>query len=98
MKFFKDRKELLKDNYNDNELHYIIVPKVDLDWASTFAKQEREENNNKVKIYVYGILKKQDYDEKIKARSKKRLDTVPDYIEYFYIDEPDYPQRIVNTI
>jgi uncharacterized protein YhhL (DUF1145 family) len=65
-------------------LHYIIVPKIHLDWASTFAKQEREENNNKVKIFVYGILRKKEYEEKIKARSKKKVDTIPDYIEYFY--------------
>ncbi len=71
-----------------------MVPKFDLDWASTFAKQEREENNSKVKIYVYGILKKQEYEEKMKIRSKKRVDAIPDFIEYFYFDEPDYPQRI----
>jgi hypothetical protein len=77
VKHFLDRKELLKNNYNDNELHYLVVPKSDLDWASTFAKQEREESNGKVKLFVYGILKKQDYDDKMRVRSKKKIGTVP---------------------
>ena len=39
---FNETKELLKANYDDNELHYIIVPDKHLAWAETFAKQERE--------------------------------------------------------
>ena len=38
---FKEHKELLQNNYHDHELHYLIVPHFDVDWASTFAKQER---------------------------------------------------------
>lgn len=49
-------------------------------------------------IYVYGILKKQDYDEKIKVRSKKKIDAIPDYVDYFYFDEQDYPQKIVAAM
>lgn len=95
---FKETNEILKDNYNGNELYYLIVPKFHLEWAEIFAKQERNENSNKIKIYVYGILKKQDYEDKIKARSKKRVDIIPDYIDYFYFDEPDYPQKMVFAI
>ena len=59
IKYFKERKELLANDYRDNELHFIIVPKHDFDWASTFARQEREENKQKVKIFVYGLFKRQ---------------------------------------
>lgn len=72
-----ERKELLKNNYNDGELHYLVVPKQDLEWASTFAKQEREESSGKVKLFVYGIIKKQEYDDKMRIRSKKKIDSVP---------------------
>jgi len=45
-----------------------------------FARQEREESGNKKKIYVYGILNKKIHGEKIKARSKKRIEQVADFI------------------
>lgn len=64
-------------------MHYIIVPEKYLSWAETFARQERDESDNKKKIYVYGILKKSVYTDKLKARSKKKVDKVAEYIEYF---------------
>jgi hypothetical protein len=98
IRYFKETKELLADNYDDNELHYILVPEKELSWAETFAKQEREESNHKKKIYVYGVLKKTAYNERLKARSKKKADKIPDYIHYYSLEDEDYPDEIVRAI
>ena len=34
----------------------------------------------------------------MKARSKKRIDATSEYVDYFYYDELDYPQKIVNAV
>jgi hypothetical protein len=54
-----------------------------LSWAETFAKQERADSDNKKKIHVLGIIKDSVYKDKIKAKSKKRIDKVPDYVHYY---------------
>ena len=83
IQYFKETRELLSESYDDDELHYIVVPDKHLSWAETFARQEREESSNKKKIYVYGLLKKSAFNDKMKARSKKRIEKIPDYIEYY---------------
>jgi hypothetical protein len=40
------------------------VPEKHLSWAETFAKQEREDSNNKKRIYVYSLLKQNTFNEK----------------------------------
>jgi hypothetical protein len=97
IKYFKETRELLADKYDDNELHYIIVPEKELAWAETFAKQEREESNNRKKIFVYGIVKRSILAERQKARSKKKLEGA-DYVQYFATDNPDYPEEICRAI
>ena len=47
---------------------------------------------------MYGILKKKVHLEKMKARSKKKLDKVPDYINYYAFEDEDYPEEIVRMI
>ncbi len=66
-------------------------------WAETFAKQEREESNNRKKIFVYGLLQKSVATERQKARSKKKIEG-PDYVQYFSKDDADYPYEIVRQI
>jgi hypothetical protein len=74
------------------------VPDKHLSWAETFAKQERADSQNKKKIHVLGILKNSAYLDKIKIRSKKRFDKVPDYVHYFSLDNPDISKEIFNLI
>ena len=50
------------------------MPVFDVEWASTFAKQEREDTNNKVNIYVYGLLTKTEYDKRATKKSKRRIE------------------------
>jgi hypothetical protein len=97
IRYFKETKELLADTYNDNELHYIIVPEKELAWAETFAKQEREESSNRKKIFVYGLLKRSVVADRQKARSRKKLEGA-DYVQYFANDDQDYPDEIVRAI
>lgn len=74
------------------------MPEKELSWAETFARQEREESNNKKKIYVYGLLRKAAYLDKVKARSKKKLDKIPDYINYYEIENDSYVEEIGKNI
>jgi hypothetical protein len=76
----------------------MIVPEKELSWAETFARQEREESSNRKKIFVYGILKKSVVADKLKARSKKKPEKIPDYVQYYSLDDPDYPEEIVRAI
>lgn len=43
---------------------------------------------------MYGILPKNAYENKKNLRSRKRIDQVPEYVDYFCEDDKEFPETI----
>lgn len=95
---FNSKEELLNGQFNDNELHYVIVTDDNRAWAEHFAKQERDDSNNRKKIHVIGILTDDYYRKKTKDRSQTRIDKRLPYVHYFSKNNNAYPQKVVELI
>lgn len=53
--------------------------------------------NNK-RIHVLGLLKSEGYKEKLRARSKKRIDKQEQYVHYYSIDNSEISTEICTLI